>query len=483
MSSGDAPTGAKPALGGLKLVVLARAGFADEARTIASLSNAPRSEPTVAEALATADLLDGATADACRRNADLASGRAEPFWVKLRLVCYALAGQRDAADLTFSLLRDQGVLTGGEAALFSALVTGAPPKATPAPQTAIDLAALRQLRLPLAPGLLGSADAGVLKAIANDANFDPATRVAAAESALAAGAMKPGDLQVLFAGFKLDLTDLSSAAEKANARPDDPMSDVILYQAVQQMTAPEFLRDKAERIAEALTIADSFPRAYAAAVLYSEDIVSLEGAVLPAREAARFAVARMAVGDGDGAARWLFAMLGSGGLKALDQPLAMDVIALTNLLAVLDPISARAVAEAAGVSLDEQEGGNGAPPAPGGGDDGRAIARIVDAAFDAAIGDVPGQAGLAALAMSDETAPADPVAAAVISQSLRAAGFNELRRRVEFESAWRARFAAIAPAAPPAPPAAPGPEPAARAQKAEAASGGPTPRLKPKPKR
>jgi hypothetical protein len=260
------------------------------------------------------------------------------------------------------------------------------------------------------------------------------------------GALSAAELQVLYEGLKIDPAELGRAVETARARPDDPMTDVLLFQSIQQMTAPEFLRDKAARIAFALSLADSFPRAYAASALYSEDIVALEGALLSPAETAQFALARMGVGDGDGAARWLFAALGVGGVSAFGEDAAMSMIELVNLLAVLDPISAAAVAEAAKIKLSAP--GIRAPESSGVASvDEEAMARVVDAAFDAAIEDIPGQAALAALAMSDLAPPDNTVASAVIDQSLRAAGLNELRRRMAFERAWRATFPTVAPVA------------------------------------
>ncbi|MGE0409958.1 MAG: hypothetical protein AB7P23_11950 [Amphiplicatus sp.] len=471
LSEGESPAGAEPSLGGRKLLALARAGFLDEARTIASLSNAPRNDPYVMRALATADLLAGDMASACQRNAALRAGRAADFWVKLRLLCYAASGERDAADLTLNLLREGGALDAADERLLPALVTGAAPKTPVAPRNALQLAALRQLGLALSPALLAEADGGVAAAAANDTTLDPATRVAAADRAAAMGVLTASELEVFYETMKVDVADLGRAVEISEARPDDPMTDVVLFQSVKQMTAPEFLRDKAARIALALSIADSFERAHAGAVLYSDDIVALEGALVDAREAARFSLARMAVGDGDGAARWLFAAIGGRGVDALDEDLAMTIIELVELLAVLDPISASAVAEAAKIDLGAQTRANA--PGAGAADEG-ALARIVEAAFDAAIEAIPGQAGLAALAMSEAAAPGDAVAGAVIGQSLRAAGLNELCRRMEFERAWRARFS----------PANPGGEALmaipASGEGARPSEGGLMPRLKPR---
>ncbi|HRX38530.1 MAG TPA: hypothetical protein P5072_03765 [Parvularculaceae bacterium] len=471
LSPGESPEGATPSLGGRRLLALVRAGFSDEARTIASLSSAPKNDLFVAQALASADILQGDLNSACQRNAGLTTGRDADFWVKLRVICYVAAGERDAADLTLNLLREKGSLSDTDDALLGALTVGASPKSLPAPENALHLAAFRQLALPLAPGLLTRANGGVLKAIARDPAADPASRIAAANAAAAMGVVSRGDLAAFYESFSVDPADLGRVSEIEHARPNDPMTDVIVYQAVRQMTAPEFLRDKAARIAEAISAAHSFERIVTLSLLYADEIDAMEGALISPREAGAFAVARMSIGDGDGAARWLFAMLGSGGASSLEESDTMELIDLVNHLAVLDPISAAAVAEAAGVSVSDPRERAAAPVI--GAEDESLRMRVIESAFDAAIADIPGQAGLAALAMSAMSGPADPVGDVVIDQSLRAAGLNDLRRRIEFESVWRARFASTGTdvAAPEA-----APVPAAPAED----ESGLTPRIKPR---
>ncbi len=479
LSSGDPPDGASASLGGRKLLALARAGFGEEARTIASLSNAPRNDPWVGQALATADLLDGAPNDACKRNAALTTGRDAPFWVKLRVLCFALAGERDAADLSLTLLREQGFLSDADQAFLTALASGAGLKSPHAPQNALHLAAVRQLGMPLSPSLLAVADGGTLKAVSRDASVGSATRVAAAMRAAAMGVMSAAELTAAFGAIEVADAGAARAREVARGAPDDPMTDVLIYHSVRAMSAPEFLRDKAALIAEALARADSFPRAYAAALLYGEDITAMEGALLKPEEAGRFALARMAAGDGDGAARWLFSMAGSGSAASLGQDEAMTMVDLVNLLAILDPISAKAVAEAANIALNSRAAR--APASEVRAEDQDLVARIVESAFDAAVDESAGQAALAALAAAAVMDPASPLGRVVVSQSLRAAGFNELRRRMDFEAAWRARFRASAAAAAASNPAGAAPSqtlPAVSAQ--PAAERRPTPRLKPK---
>lgn len=438
LSPGPGPQGAAASLGGKKLLALARAGFAEEARTVSSLSTASRGDPWTGQADAVADLLSGEIAAACRRNANLNSGRDELFWVRLRALCYVEAGETDAADLTLGILRDQGALDAADLEFLTAALTGAAPKAPPAAQNALQYAIARKLGLPFSPGLLNEADAGVLAAIAKDISLDPATRISAAQRAIAMGIMAPAILSGLLQSVEFDVAEISNAATTARERAADPLSDALLYQSVGEMAAPEFLRDKAQRIAIALSLADSFHRAYALSLLYADEIAALEGTIVTAEEASRFALARMAVGDSVGSGQWLAAMVGAnGGVTALPETQAMAFIEQVNLLAVLDPQTAAQIARVAGVSILGED--TASTHVTGHGDD-VTTAMIIETAFDAAINNKRGQAGLAALAASAGAAQGGEIESVIISQSLRAAGLAQMQRRFAFENAWASKF-------------------------------------------
>ena len=445
LSPGAGPDGAPPSLGGKKLLALARAGFIDEARTVASISSMPRNDSWSAQASAVLDLLTGDTAAACRRSAGLTSGREEVFWVKLRILCYARSGERDAADLTLNILRERGDLTQADDQFLSAAAAGAAPKTPLSVATAIQYAIGRFLEMPIAPGLIKRAEGGVLVAIAGDETLDPASRIAAAEQAVAMGVMNASALAAIIDGVSFDVSEIGAAPTIVRERAGDYLTDALLYQSVREMSAPEFIRDKAQRIALALDIADSFHRAYALSLLYADEIASLEGVILSPDEAARFATARMAVGDSVGASQWLTAMIGANeGVTALPEPQAMAFIERVNLLSVLDPQSAARIARAAGVSLLSDEPGylatsrGHANPA--------IMARILEAAFDAVRDRKEGQAALAAIAASNGVAAGGEIEAVVINSSLDAAGLGALRRRQDFEHAWSASFAQSADA-------------------------------------
>ncbi len=475
LSPGSAPAEASSSLGGKKLLALARAGFVDDARTVASLSTAGRSDPWVGQAHAVGDLLDGNIAGACQRNASLNTGRDNPFWVKLRILCYAQAGERDAADLTLGVLRDQNGLSAADEAFLTAAVTGVAPKTPPAAETALQYAIARKLDFPVMPGLLGQADGGVLMAIAKDDVQDIATRVEAAQRAVAMGVMNSAMLAGLLDRVEFDVAEIAAARETAAEKAGDPLTDALLYQSVRAMNAPEFLRDKAQRVALALSLADSFHRAYALSLLYADDIAALEGAIMSPDEAAAFSLARMAIGDSVGAGQWLAAMIGqNAGVGALPEAQALAFIERVNLLAVLDPQTAIQIAGAADVAiLDSAQFRSSAALAHS---DPDLTAQILDAAFDAAVDGKTGQAGLVALAASTGTEAGGDVESVVISQSLRIAGMGELQRRYVFERAWASTFTGASEPEE----AAAAPVEEAAAETAEPEERGFTPRLKPR---
>ena len=468
LSPGSAPDGAGEALGGKKLLALARAGFVDEATEIASLSSVGRGDPLAGRAEAVRDLLRGDIQGACRRGERLTSGREDPFWIKLRVVCYAAAGEPDAADLSLGVLRDQFGLEPEEDVFLTAAATGAPPSSPPAAATPLHYAIARSLDLPVSPDLLAEADGGVLVAVARDEMLDAAVRINAGARAVAMGVMGPAQFSALVDSFEFDVAVLGAAADAARERPSDALTDALLYHSVKAMNAPEFLRDKAQRIALALSLGDSFYRSYALSVLYTDEIATLEGTIVAPGEAAQFAAARMAVGDSVGAGNWLAAMIGpSASVGALPEEQAITFVESVNLLSLLDPQTAAQIARAGDVSLLS---GAGAPVASmRRAQDPAVAAHILEAAFDAALEEKIGQAGLAALAAS--SAGYGPSEAVIVGQSLKAAGMTDLERRYVFERAWAASFPSDAATDEPYPPE-------AQAREDEQ---GVTPRIKPSP--
>ncbi len=423
-----APDGAPSSLGGRKLLALARAGFVDEARTIASFSSAPPSDPWVNRALAVADLLEDDVAGACRREDRVTSDRGALFWVKLRVLCYSETDRFDSADLTLGVLREQGALSAADDALLTAASIPAPLKKPVAPRDAIQLAALRKLNGAAAPGFETTADVGVLSAVATSDEADPRLRLRSASAAAALGAMSVEALAALYASLSVN-SDLTLA-------DDDVLVDASRYQRIAEMAAPEFRRDKAAAIAEAVTAPQSFERAYVAAMLYADDVEDLEGVIVTPDQAGAFALVAMADGRANAAGRWLLAMM-AGDFASLNEVQALRFLERVNLLGVLDPREAEIVAAAANVRIDPPRGLELDPASDR---DRQRLAAIVSSAFNAATAGAEGQLALAAIALSNEAFTGDPVADGVAAASMKAAGLEDVHRRHAFETAWAASF-------------------------------------------
>lgn len=410
LSPGDLPQGATATLGGAKLKALVRAGYFEEAREINSLAIGARNDVETLEAMATADLLTGASDAACEKSRRIAGARGALSLVRLRVFCYALAGELDAAELALSALRESAPLTAADEAILVPLAAGGRAAPGAAASEASHYAALKLMGLAVA--LAPDADAGLAVALARDATAPSPARLAAARRAAAMGVLSGKDLKAIYAA-PLDLSTVSGAGAALVDRPGDPLTDAAVYQSVRSMAAPEFLRDRARRIGEAILAAKSFDQLFALSVLYADDIRALDGAVIGAPDAEAFALARLAVGDIKGAEAWL------GAAHAAGLQLSPTGERVSRLLtgAVATP--------GAGVQRLSPE----------------AMAAIVSAALEAAAEGVKGQSGLAALAASDAAAAGDPVAEAVVVRGLEGAGLGDLARRRAIERALASNFA------------------------------------------
>ncbi|MEZ5914654.1 MAG: hypothetical protein R3C42_03370 [Parvularculaceae bacterium] len=358
--------------------------------------------------MASADLLTGEADSACSKARRVTAGGDTAFWVKLRIICYARANELDAAELALGILKENGWASADDEAVFAPLAAGARPKTALEPVDALQLAAASAIGAPLAPGFLDRASAGVVKSVAEDANRDWVLRLAAARRAASMGVMSAASLRALYA-----------ASGEAGAA----------YQEIRAMAAPEFIRDKAARIAGEIAAASGFEDLFAAAVLYADDIRALEGALMPAGDATQFALARLAVGDALGAERWLMSVAGEISAGAPEDQ-TMRFIDMAGILGVLEPSAAQRVAAAANIAPSPPLRSAGA--VAGSSAD---LAFIVAAAIEAASRGAKGEAALAALAASGEASRGDPVAEAVTEKAFAAAGLDEIARRRAVEAA------------------------------------------------
>jgi len=303
--------------------------------------------------------------------------------------------------------------------------------------------------------LLGAADAGVLAAIANNAEASVDIRLEAARRAAAMGALDGVALRTLFGSVSMDVATVSNADALLRLQPDDASTLAAAFQNVASKSAPEFIRDRAVMIADVINRSQGFSRKYAASLLFADNISALEGAIVNPAEAQAFALARMMIGDAAGAERWL-----SNAVAGDDLP------ALAGYLSLLDSAASARVAAALGVAPAKPKSISGA-----GASHDAALGDIVAAALGAASTGSEGQSALAAVAASTAAAKGDGVARAIVTSGLANAGLEPLARRWSFETAYRAASPSVSASEPA--PVAPG--------KAETDEGNvPAPSLKPK---
>ena len=187
LSPGQGPEGADNALAGEKLLAAARLGFYREAGELAELAPGLAREPALSKVSAIASLLDGDVPGACARGAGLREGRADPFFLKLRFLCYVETGETEAADLTLGLMRDQAILTEGDERVFTALATSGSLGSSVSPEDAFQYAAAGMLGARVSEAALPEVPGGVLAAVARDQSAPEPLRLAALEGALAYG--------------------------------------------------------------------------------------------------------------------------------------------------------------------------------------------------------------------------------------------------------------------------------------------------------
>lgn len=184
LSPGEGPRGADSALAGQKLLKAAHAGWYQDASQLASLSPVTNSEPALSRAIAYQELMDGQVDTACARGEALRDGRAAPFWIKLRFICYVRAGEASAAELTLNLLRRQEVLTSLEDIRYTAFADGKTIAISQGQPTVFDWVMLRESGGAVDASILSRADAALTAAIARADGVDPKLRETALTDAL-----------------------------------------------------------------------------------------------------------------------------------------------------------------------------------------------------------------------------------------------------------------------------------------------------------
>ena len=201
-----------------------------------------------------AQLMMGRSADACQTSAQTQEGRDQPFWLKLRTICFVLNNEPAAADLTAGLLRDQGVQDDTFFTLVNQATSGT--KLELPQNTGLDafgVVLLADTGGQVDQAVLARTRPGVLAVIAGDDRFDMGTRLAAALRAAKFGALDVEALGVLFDSVEFSeeqiKTPLTSIADL-----DAATSHALLYRSFKTSTVPSA---SAELLATAMIEAKS----------------------------------------------------------------------------------------------------------------------------------------------------------------------------------------------------------------------------------
>ena len=450
LSPGNGPANAPESLTGKKLMALARAGFYEEAASLAELAGGLSTRPGLAESVAYADMMRGDMNAACRRGANLQSGRNSPFWLKLRFICYTVSGETAAADLTLGLLREQSLLSAEEDALFVGLATGTRPTGNIQPGTGFQYAAVRQLQMPLDLNRLDAVDGAVLVALANDTSAPQEARVFAAERAARFGLISGERLGAIFASLQFPPDRLQSAGLLLREQPGNVLVDALAWQAVTQLSAPEMALDRADLVARALGAADDMDRFLALAQLYAPMISQFDVVANFAPHAREFALVGIMTDRQEIAGKWLTAL-------ATDTTQANGIeqaIELLQLWSLRDEFRAKSIGNFAGLTITPPMVEETAFTQSSGTADAALIPELVRISL-ASRDTVPtGQAALVALLASTVSASAELESVRQIIQTgnLQSAGLSDINKDQAFLSRAALLFGDTQrPAAPTAP--------------------------------
>lgn len=211
----DAELGATRALA---LIALGEAKGAD-----AVLDRVPGVAGSAQLSLAAAEaaLITGADDKACKVGEALSVERGAPYWLRLRAFCQALAGQHDAAQLTFTLAAQQ-TKDADYARLMSALLSGTPAGAANL-KNGINYAVSRKLGLDVSSAAAQATASPALKTVVKPAEPVAPSDLTAAQAQVVAALRAAKGLPAF-----TDAARAALPAIAALARADAPLEEPVL---------------------------------------------------------------------------------------------------------------------------------------------------------------------------------------------------------------------------------------------------------------
>lgn len=203
----------------VRLSKLLDGAYLDDAAQLALKIQEPRNFDVV-RAQADAFLYAGRDDDAC---SDITSHRldsAEPFWVELRVYCYAVTNDTGPLDLTRAVITEQGIADPAFVTLLDGWTSGKPvmPDAIRFPDS-IHIAMLARLKLPMTAEIATNVGLPGSLITASSMATPAAIRMAAAEKALRAGVLPKDVLEQILDLSKFGAQELDGAPAMARAEP------------------------------------------------------------------------------------------------------------------------------------------------------------------------------------------------------------------------------------------------------------------------
>ncbi len=260
--AGETPAG-EPSFLAQRLAKIVGSGWLEEGAMLAAQS--ARDDMHARMAAAEAFLLQGREADGCSEVTGGGKSWADPYWLKLRTLCYVVQGENAAANLTLDVMRERAIEDEPFFALATALVEGgaAPPvNALPKP-TGVHIALLARAGKPAPASLAAWVPATTLLAQSND----PLLRLAAAERATAAGLLPADQLALAYDAEKFTADELDDP-EAVAAKLPPARANALYFQSIKKRT---MVPARAAAFAAALQRAESQNR-FALFAALSKDV-------------------------------------------------------------------------------------------------------------------------------------------------------------------------------------------------------------------
>ncbi len=253
LSQGNPPAGEtppdEPSFLAQRLQKLVANGLIDEAAMLGAQS--ARTDSFARQAAAEVLLLQGRDADACGDGTSLRQSSNDPYWLKLRVFCYLVQKDEQAATLTLNVMRERNLNDEAFFALADAMIGGtkASIAALPAP-SGVHLAMMRAAGVAPPAPVAGWVPASALLA---QQSSDAAVRLAATERAALASAIPIDELRQTYQAETFTPDQLDDPEEWAKKLPP-ACGNALYFRSIAARTVPSA---KAAAFAAALQRAES----------------------------------------------------------------------------------------------------------------------------------------------------------------------------------------------------------------------------------